>query len=396
MDFSFDPRDEEFRQEVRAFLRDNLPPELVQRAKRPYHQDKADTRRWTSILYKRGWSAPSWPKEFGGAGWSPMQQFIFDQECFDAGAPILETSGLKMIGPVIFTFGSAEQRVRFLEPWLRGELSWGQGFSEPNAGSDLASLTTRAVRDGDEYVVNGRKIWTSAGHFADWFFLLVKTDPSERQRGISLLLVDAKAPGVTVRPIYDIGEGHNLNEVFFDDVRTSADNLVGEEGKGWTYAKFLLERERAFSAEVPRNKTGLKRLKAIAAQRGVRNGTLLEDPAFAARVAQLEADLLALEWATLRALSSGGGSNLPFGSILKIRGTELQQKIGELQLEALGDYGTYVYPEAEYASGSGKSLPASDLAPGLLADFMYRRATTIYGGANEIQRTLIAKNYLKL
>ncbi len=397
MDFTFDPRDEDFRQEVRAFLRDNLPPDMAARVRRPYHANRADTRAWMAILHRRGWSAPGWPTEFGGTGWTLMQQFIFEQECFEAGAPMLETGGLKMIGPVIYTFGNEDQRRRFLDPWLRGEITWGQGFSEPNAGSDLASLTTSAVLTGDDYVIRGHKIWTSNAQYANWFFVLVKTDPSQRQRGISMMLVDAKAPGVTIRPIIDIGEGHSVNEVFFDDVRTPATNLVGEAGQGWTYAKFLLERERAFSAEVPRNKTGLRRVKAIAAQRRWRDRWLLEEPNFAMRVAQLEADLLALEWTTLRALSAKeSGAKLPYGSILKVRGSELSQKIGELQLEALGDYGTYVYPEPDYETGANAFPPGPDLAPGVLAEFMYRRAVTIYGGSNEIQRTLIAKQFLQL
>ena len=303
-----------------------------------------------------------------------------------------------MIGPVIYTFGNADQKERFLTPYLRGEISWGQGFSEPNAGSDLASLTTSAVRDGDDYVVNGRKIWTTGGQFAHWLFCLVKTDPTQKQRGISMLLIDAKAPGVTIRPIIDIGEGHSLNEIFFDDVRTSVDNLIGEEGKGWTYAKFLLENERAFSAEVPRNKRNLGLLKRMARDRRRKGRPLIDDPAFAARIMQLESDLDALEWMTLRALTAkaGGDTSLPVGSILKIRGTELQQKIGEMQVEALGDYGAYVYPEPDFETGETNFPPGPEYAPGVTADFMYRRAVTIYGGSNEIQRTIIAKQFLDL
>lgn len=398
MDFTFDPQDETFREEVRAFLRDNLPDDMARRNATNYHTNRADTRAWTAILNRKGWAAPSWPVQYGGTGWSLMRQFIFEQECFAAGAPLLEAGGTKMIGPVIYTFGTEEQRQRFLVPYLRGEISWGQGFSEPNAGSDLASLTTVAVRKGDEYIVNGQKTWTSGGQYAHWLFCLVKTDPTQKQRGISLLLIDAQAPGVTIRPIIDIGEGHNLNEMFFDNVRVPVENLVGEEGKGWTYAKFLLENERAFSAEVPRNKRNLALLKRIARDRRRNGKPLCEDPAFAARLAQIESDLDSLEWMTLRALTAkaGGDFSLPVGSILKIRGTEMQQKISEMQVEALGDTGSYVFPEPDFETGAADFPPGPSYAPGILADFFYRRAVTIYGGSNEIQRTIIAKQFLEL
>lgn len=397
MDFEFDPLDEAFRQDVRTFIRDHLPAGMARRGMTNYHTDRADTRAWTAILHKRGWSAPSWPEEYGGTGWTLMQQFIFDQECFMAGAPLLETGGLKMIGPVIFTFGSPEQHEQFNIPFLRGEISWGQGFSEPNAGSDLASLSTLAVREGDHYIVNGRKMWTSGAQWANWLFCLVKTDPKERQRGISMILIDAGSPGVAIRPIIDIGEGHHLNEMVFDNVRVPAGNLIGEEGKGWTYAQFLLENERAFSAEVPRNKRNLALLRRIAADRTRMGRPLADDPVFAARIEQLQSDLDALEWMTLRALTakSGGDLSLPVGSILKIRGTELQQKIGEMQVEALGDYGAVTYDHHRFANGDGDGV-GPEYAPGILSDFHYRRAVTIYGGSNEIQRTILAKRYLGL
>jgi len=396
MDLEFDPADEEFRTDVRAFIADNLPADLARRGLTNYHVDRADTRAWTAILHRRGWSAPSWPVQFGGTGWSLMQQFIFEQECFAAGAPLLETGGLKMIGPVIYTFGTPEQHERFNKPFLRGEITWGQGFSEPNAGSDLASLTTTAVRDGPDYVINGQKTWTSNAHFANWLFCLVKTNSAERQRGISMILIPADAPGVTIRPIIDIGEGHSLNEMFFDNVRVPIENLVGEEGKGWTYAQFLLENERAFSAEVPRNRRKLALLRRIAADRRRRGVPLSADPVFAARIEQLQSDLDALEWMTLRALTakSAGELALPVGSILKVRGTELQQKIGELQIEALGLHGAVVYEHDRFRNGESGVGP--DYAPGLLADFLYRRAVSIYGGSNEIQRTILAKRYLEL
>lgn len=316
-----------------------------------------------------------------------------------AGAPPVDTAGFKMIGPVIMTFGSEEMKRQYGPLILSGDVFWGQGFSEPNAGSDLASLSTRAERVGDEYLINGRKIWTSFVETADMIFLLAKTDPQARQRGISMLLVDKHAPGVTIRPIYDIGESHSLNEVFFDDVRVPASNLVGEEGKGWTYAKFLLENERAFSAEWPRNNANLERLRKILQETRSNGQRLIDLPGYATRLAALETDLLALRWLSLRALyeKAGGQTKMPVGSLLKIRGSELLQKIGELQVEVLGCYANYVYPDPlANAEVEAAWPPGPDYAPGVMSDFFYRRATTVYGGANEVQRTIIARSYLEL
>jgi len=394
MNFEFDPADAAFREEVRAFVVKNLPPEIKRRMQRNFHMHGKDQSDWTRILNAKGWAMPSWSRELGGPGWTLMQQFIFEQVLFEEHAPPVDTAAVKMIGPIINRFGTPGQRERFIEPWRRGELRWGQGFSEPNAGSDLAALTTRAIRDGDDYVINGQKIWTTGAQFADWFFCLVKTDPEQKQRGISMILVPARAPGLTIRPIIDIGEGHSLNEVFFVDVRTSVDNLIGEENKGWTYAKSLLENERAFSAEVPRNRRYLATLKRLASERTRAGVKLIDDPAFAARIAQLESDFDALEWMTLRALTAkaGGDQSVPSGSIMKVRGSELLQKITEMQMEALGDQGFYVHQESD----APHAVPGPSYAPGLLADFMYRRATTIYGGSNEIQRTIIARQFLGL
>lgn len=393
MELQLDPEEMAFRNEVRAFLSEKLPPDMAERNKRGFHFNIEDRRFWTKILAEKGWSGPSWPVDLGGPGWDDKRVMIFEEECMLAGAPITDQSGFKLVGPVIYTFGTEEQKKFFLEGTRIGEIFWGQGFSEPNAGSDLASLTTRAVRDGDDYIINGHKIWTSDCQYANYIFALVKTDPEAKQRGISFVIFDAHAPGVTIRPIIDIGEGHSLNEVFLDDVRMPASGLIGEENKGWDYAKFLLDNERAFSAEIPRNKLGLNKLKAIASTERSMGGRLIDDPLFSSRIAQLEADLYALEFLTLRALDQkSGGTELPVGSMLKIRGTELQQKIGELQVEALGEYGAVVYPSDQ----ENALPPGPDYAPGVLADFMYRRATTIYGGANEIQRTIIAKSFLGL
>lgn len=391
MDFTFDPTDEAFREDVRTWVRANLPADIKAVSHRNFHMGGPMMARWVGLLNTRGWAAPGWPVALGGQGWTIMQQFIFEQTLLEEGAPTLDVSGAKMIGPIINTYGTREQIERFNKPWAHGELRWGQGFSEPGAGSDLASLTTTAVRDGDNYVVNGRKIWTTNAQYAHWLFCLVKTDPSAKQRGISLILVPADAPGVTIRPIIDIGEEHHLNEVFFDDVRTSASNLIGEENMGWTYAKGLLESERALSGEAPRNRRYLNMLKHIARDRKRAGAALIDDPAFAARIAQLESDLDSLEWMTYRALSAkaGGDSALPLGSILKVRGSELLQNLTTMHIEALGDHGFYVH-------GKDANVPGPDYAPGLLADFMYCRASTIYGGSNEIQRTIIARQFLGL
>jgi acyl-CoA dehydrogenase len=253
------------------------------------------------------------------------------------------------------------------------------------------------VRDGDDYVINGRKIWTSYVETAQMIFLLAKTDPAARQRGISMILVPTNAPGITVRPIVDIGEQHTLNEVFFDNVRTPVTNLVGEEGKGWTYAKFLLDRERASSGEWPRNRRNLEQLRQMARTERSDGTRLIDAPGFAARIAQLEVDLQALEWLSLRALTDKGENRKPVGSLLKVRGSELLQRIGEMQVEALGDHGAYVRTDPMlHPQGAALLPPGPDHANGVLADFMYRRATTIYGGANEVQRTIIAKSFLEM
>ncbi|MES3021833.1 MAG: acyl-CoA dehydrogenase family protein [Pseudomonadota bacterium] len=398
MNFDIDAEDVAFRAEVRAFLREALPADMAERARRGFHPLREDTRAWTKILNRKGWAGANWPKSWGGPGWSPVRQFIFDEEAFMAGAPAVDTAGFKMIGPIIMTFGSEAMKAEYGPRILDGDVFWGQGFSEPNAGSDLGSLSTSAVRDGDDYVINGRKIWTSFVETADMIFVLVKTDPQARQRGISMLLVDKHAPGITIRPIIDIGEGYSLNEVFFDDVRTPATLLVGEEGKGWSYAKHLLDLERAFSAEWPRNKRNLEQLRAIAARTPCGEGRLIDSPGFAARLARLDVDLAALEWLTLRALyEKQGGNKLPVGSLLKVRGSELLQKIGEMQVEALGEQAAYLYAEPHDTPPAQMGWPPGPAdAPGVVADYMYRRATTIYGGSNEVQRTIIARTFLEL
>ena len=401
MDFQLDPADEAFRQEVRDFLRQHLPVDMAQRGGSGFHPLRADQRRWQHILFERGWGAPNWPVEYGGTGWSHLRQFIFDEECALAGTPATDNGGLRMFGPVIYTYASTELKARLLPAILRGELFWGQGFSEPGAGSDLASLATRAVRDGDHYIVNGQKIWTTGAHSCDIIGLLVKTQPEAKQRGISFLCVDPKSPGISIRPIIDIGESHSLNEVFFDNVRVPVCNLLGEENKGWTYAKAVLENERSTSAEVPLNKRKLAQLRRIASTERSCGQRVIDLPGFAAQLAQIEVDLRGLEWLTLRALTEKSeGVVLPYGSLLKVRGSELLQRIGELTVEALEVYGMYVYAAPDDQATTFETdlgwPPGPADAPGVTADFMYRRAASIYGGANEVQRTIIARSFLEL
>ena len=387
--------DDRFRQEVRQFLRENLPADMAARNLQGFHAPRADTREWTRILNKKGWSAPNWPVEHGGTGWNLTQQAIFDEECTAAGAPLLDIFGLSMVGPLIFTYGPGELKDRILPAFLRGEISWAQGFSEPNSGSDLGSLQTRAVRDGDDYVITGRKIWTSSAHAADMIFFLVRTGEGTRN-GLTMVLVDARSPGITIRPIEDIRKEHSLNEVILDNVRAPVANRIGEEGKGWGYAKALLERERAFAAEIPRNRHHLQMLKRIATATMRGGRPLIEDPLFASRLAQAEVEFLALEYLTLRAMADTDGSGPAFGSFLKVRGSELVQRLTELQVEALGDHGAYLYSSQAHLAGEEQPAPGPSYAPGIWSEAMYRRASSIYGGANEIQRTLIAKQYLEL
>ncbi|MFC4253082.1 acyl-CoA dehydrogenase family protein [Sinimarinibacterium flocculans] len=398
MHFSIDPSIEAFRQTVRTFLHDKLSPDLARRTLRGYHELREDSLAWMKILHRQGWSAPNWPVQYGGTGWSPVQQLVFEEECAMAGAPPRPAGGLSLLAPVLYTFGSEEQKARHLPPILRGDVWWAQGFSEPNSGSDLASLRTAAVLDGEHYIVNGHKIWTTQGHFADWIFMLVRTDPTAKpQKGISFLLVDMRSPGITVRPIISIDGAHSLNEVFFDQVRVPRENLVGEPGAGWTYAKFLLEHERAWSAEVPRNKRMFARALSLASQSHDGMPPLIENPVFSQRLAQAQVELEALEFMTLRALSERDNTSdtpqWPCGSVLHVRGSELQQTLGDLMLEALGSHGLVLYPE--YTGEPPSDYPPGPVeAHGVASDFLYRRATTIYGGSNEIQRNIIARSLL--
>ena len=396
MDLDFTPKERAFRKEVRAFIKDNLPPALARKVARGGHLAKDDYVTWQKILYRRGWAAPTWPKEYGGPGWTPAQRYIFDEECSAADAPYLSPFGFNMVGPVIYTFGSPEQKAKYLPRILSSDDWWCQGYSEPGSGSDLASLKTRAVRDGDHYRVTGHKIWTTQAHFANRMFCLVRTDPNAKpQEGISFLLIDMEQPGVTVRPIITIDEGHSVNEVFLDDVKVPVGDLVGKEGKGWTYAKFLLGNERTLIAEVARSKQRLRRLKEIAAAERAGGKPLLQDPHFRRKLAGIEVELTALEYTNLRVLAeeAAGQGPGPVSSVLKIRGSEIQQGLSELACEALG---YYALAYEHMPEGTNVPPVGPDYAAGVMGGFLYGRATTIYGGSNEIQRNVIAKMVLGL
>ena len=398
MDFTPDPLCAAFRDEVRAFLREHLPPDMAWRGQQGYLVGNDDSLRWTQILHRtRGWSVPFWPKPYGGTDWTAEQRYIFEEECFLAGAPLPNQQAVSLVGPVICEFGSEEQKRRFLPPIQKGEVYWVQGFSEPGSGSDLASLRTLAVRDGDFYIVNGQKIWTSNGIWGEWCFLLVRTDPDAKpQKGISFLLLDMKTPGVTVRPIASLEGSHHLAEVFYDNVRVPAENLVGEVNKGWGYTKYLLFNERAFlGAEAPALKRYLAKIRRYASMERSGGRPLLHDPAFAIRLAEYELEVLAIDMAVKKVLHQGvselnGGMAL--GSMLKVRGSELHQKLTAMLMEVLGDYAAVYYadPNEQHAL-RGQTFPGPEFAAGLAAELFYRRGCTIYGGTAEIQRNIIAK-----
>jgi alkylation response protein AidB-like acyl-CoA dehydrogenase len=391
MNLDFTPEEIAFRDEVRRFIAENYPKDVRAKQEAGEELGREDYLAWHRILAKRGWAAPAWPVEYGGPGWTPTQKYIFGEELARAGAVIILPFGVNMVAPVIQTFGTPEQKARFLPPLLAGDVWWCQGYSEPGAGSDLAGLSTRAVRDGDHYVVNGQKTWTTFAQFADWGFFLVRTDPAaKKQEGISFLLIDMKSPGVTVRPIITLDGAHEVNEVWLEDVRVPVENRIYEENKGWTCAKFLLLHERSGIAAVGRSKRALERLQAAAASEA-----LDEDPIFARRLAELEIDLMALELTELRTLAreSRGEGPGPESSLLKIKGTEIQQRLTEIALETAGRYA------APHLSGepSGANAPVGPAyARGAADTYFNVRKTSIYGGSNEIQRNIIAKVVLGL
>jgi alkylation response protein AidB-like acyl-CoA dehydrogenase len=397
MRLEFTDEEQSFREEVRSFLRDKLSPDISGKVLGGYELGREEHLWWQRRLHERGWGGMSWPVEFGGPGWNSVQQYIFEEESALAGGPRLIPFGTKMVAPVIMAFGTAAQQRRFLPKISAGEEWWCQGYSEPGAGSDLASLKTRAVRDGDHYVVDGQKTWNTLGQYADWIFCLVRTDAhAKQQSGITFLLIDMKSPGITVRPIMLLDGGHEVNEIWFENVRVPVENRIGEENRGWTYAKFLLGHERTNIAGIGIAKRELARLKRIAASERRQGRPLIEDPLFAAQIAQVEIDLWALEITNLRVLSAERHSPAagPEASILKVRGTEIHQSISELMMRAVGPYALPMRREAMEAGWQfdpTREPPGPRYASMLAASYLNQRKLSIFGGTNEIQKNIISK-----
>ncbi|HEX2531943.1 MAG TPA: acyl-CoA dehydrogenase family protein [Burkholderiaceae bacterium] len=398
MDLNYTAEDLAFRDTVRTYLEANLPKDLQHKVLNHKRLAKEDYVRWHKIVAKQGWVGTSWPVEYGGTGWSAVQQHIWEEECARAGTPPILPFGVKMVGPVIMAFGNEAQKRHYLPRILNCDDWWCQGYSEPGSGSDLASLKTRAERQGDHYIVNGQKTWTTLGQHADMIFCLVRTDPAARkQEGISFLLIDMHSPGITVRPIIMLDEEHEVNEVFFDNVKVPVENLIGEENKGWTYAKYLLGHERTSIAAVGRSKRELLFLKRIAGDQRKNGQPLLNDPIFAAKVASLETEIMALEMTVLRVISQDQAKRGPGpeASMLKIKGTEVQQRLTELMLEAIGPYALPFDPD--YLEGKREHSVTQDDAAAPLAPYYFNyRKTSIYGGSNEIQKNIISQMILGL
>jgi len=391
MDISFSSEDLAFREEVRGFFDENFTAELVARLRGKNFKEAIVE--WQRKLYDKGWIAPNWPAEYGGTGWTPTQKYIYETERSARGIPSPVPFGLSMVGPVIYQFGTPEQKEKFLPRILRSEDWWCQGYSEPGAGSDLAALKTKAELDGDHYVINGAKIWTTYAQYADWIFVLVRTsNEGKKQEGITFILCDMKTPGIKVNPIISIDNEHSLNEVEFNNVRVPVENVVGEVNKGWTVAKALLAHERTSIADVAQSKRNIRMIKEAAAKEINGGKSLLEDPGFQARIADIEIELMALEFTELRTLAAmaAGGFPGPESSLLKIKGTELQQATQELRME-LAAYYQGVLPTDLDPEQLGH-----DFGSEARRQFMYGRASTIYGGSNEVQKNIIAKFVLGL
>ncbi|KXU32697.1 pimeloyl-CoA dehydrogenase large subunit [Sphingobium sp. 22B] len=395
MDLNYSPQEEDFRSEVRDFLQQHLPARLSGKVRTGKRLTKADVEEWHAILHRRGWLAGNWPVEHGGQGWSPVQRHIFDVETALAGAPPILPFGVHMLGPVLIRFGTPEQKRHLLPRILDGTDWWCQGYSEPGAGSDLASLKTRAIRDGDHYVVNGQKTWTTLGQYADWIFCLVRTDPqaAKPQEGISFLLIDMTSPGVEVRPIILLDGEHEVNEIFFTDVRVPVANLVGEENQGWTIAKYLLLHERTTTAGIGGSMAALEQLKRIAATERKNGRPLAEDPFFAADVARVEIDLENLKTTNLRMLAAAQSGAAPAeqSAMLKIRGTEIRQQLTSLTRKALGSAARPFVHEALDENWNGEPV-VPDHAAAVAANYFNNRKLSIFAGSNEVQRDIIARS----
>ncbi|MFN0315225.1 MAG: acyl-CoA dehydrogenase family protein [Burkholderiales bacterium] len=398
MDLNYNAQELAFREQVSAFVRANLPGDISRKVLEHKRLGKEDYVRWQKILHKQGWIAPAWPKDYGGCAWNPVERHIFDEVCAEAGAPPVVAFGVHMVAPVIMAFGNAAQKSYYLPRIASSEDFWCQGYSEPGSGSDLASLKTRALRKGAHYVVSGQKTWTTMAHWADKIFCLVRTSSDgKKQEGISFLLIDMHAPGVTVRPIIMFDGEHEVNEVFFDEVEVPVENLIGEEGRGWTYAKFLLSHERTGIAAVGRSKRELRLLKNIAAQEQIDGHALLNDARFRDKITRLEIDIWALEITVLRVLASEsqGRPPGPEASILKIKGTEIQQALTELMMDAVGYMGLPHLPMAWGDHWLGEYAGPEYAAP-LAARYFNYRKVSIYGGTNEIQRNIVSQMILGL
>jgi alkylation response protein AidB-like acyl-CoA dehydrogenase len=388
MDLAFTPEELGFREEIRTWVHAHLPQDISHKVHNALHLTREDMQRWGKILGKKGWLGHAWAKEFGGPGWNAIQKHLFEEECALAGAPRVVPFGPVMVAPVIMAFGNAEQQQRFLPGIASGDVWWSQGYSEPGSGSDLASLKTRAERVGNKYIVNGQKTWTTLGQYGEWIFCLVRTATEGKpQNGISFLLIDMKSPGVTVRPIILLDGSAEVNEVFFDNVEVPAENLIGEENKGWNYAKYLLAHERTNIADVNRAKRELERLKRIAKTEGV-----YEDIRFRDEIAKLEVDIVALEMMVLRVLSAekSGKQSLDIAGLLKIRGSEIQQRYSELMMLAAGPFAMPLIREAMEAGWQGDHVGHAHCAP-LASTYFNLRKTTIYGGSNEVQRNIVSQ-----
>jgi len=400
MDLRFTEEEVAFREEVRAFVAAQLPASIRDKIVAGRHPSKDDIVRWTRILAAKGWSVPHWPKEWGGTGWSPIKLLIFNDELQRANAPESLAFGTSMVGPVIYTFGSQAQKERFLPRIVDLREWWCQGFSEPGAGSDLASLRTTAKRDGDAWVIEGQKTWTTLAQHADWIFVLSRTDPSvKKQEGISFILVDMKSPGVTVRPIQTIDGGHEVNEVFFDSVRVPLENLVGQENKGWDYAKFLLGNERNGIARVGLSKARVARIRQLASLATYGGQPKMADPIFRMKLAAVEVELKALEMTQMRVIADKRGKTgkpNPASSVLKIKGSELQQATTELLMDVVGPYALPFEPEREDGERWNEPAIGPDWAASIAPTYFNTRKVSIYGGSNEIQRSIIAKAILGL
>ncbi|KAB7738677.1 acyl-CoA dehydrogenase [Parvibaculum sedimenti] len=398
MDFSFSKADEDFRMRVRDFFEHEYPREIVEKMARGHSPSKADYQTSEHALAAKGWLAVNWPKADGGTGWTANQKYIFDEELERAGALNVVPMGLLYVGPVIYTFGTEEQKKRWLPGILDSTTFWAQGYSEPGSGSDLASLQCAAVREGDEYVVNGTKIWTSLGQHADWIFCLLRSDNSgKKQEGITFLCIDMATPGITVHPIITIDGKHSLNSVTFENVRVPIENRIGEEGKGWTYANYLLGHERTSYAHVAGKRKQLEDIRTTAEQTDTGATRLIDDPAFRVKLAELEARLDALELTVLRTLAtvSEGGAPGNESSILKVIATELAQDITELGMETFGPYAMPAFPDSTAPLWTDNTPLPSSAAPAV-ARYLGARAQSIYGGSNEIQKNILAKRVLGL